>query len=45
MGLMDVAARVQVLYYGDIIAAGSMTEIQNDTRVQQVYLGARLQAP
>jgi len=44
MGLMDVAARVQVLYYGEIIAAGSM-EIQNDTRVQQVYLGARLQAP
>jgi ABC-type branched-subunit amino acid transport system ATPase component len=45
MGLMDVAARVQVLYYDEIIAAGSMTEIQNDTRVLQVYLGARLQAP
>ena len=45
MGLMDVAARVQVLYYGEIIAAGSITEIQNDTRVQQAYLGASLQAP
>lgn len=39
MGLMEVAARVQVLYYGEIISSGSMREIQNDARVQQVYLG------
>jgi ABC-type branched-subunit amino acid transport system ATPase component len=40
MGLMNVAHCVNVLYYGEIIAAGPMAEIQSDARVRDAYLGA-----
>jgi len=40
MGLMNVAHRVNVLYYGEIIASGNMAEIQADARVRDAYLGA-----
>lgn len=40
MGLMDVAEAVSVLYFGKIIARGSMDEVRQDERVRQVYLGA-----
>ena len=40
MSLMQVASRVHVLYYGEIIAVGTMKEIYEDEYVRQVYLGA-----
>jgi ABC-type branched-subunit amino acid transport system ATPase component len=40
MGLMNVAHRVNVLYFGEIIASGSMAEIQCHPRVRDAYLGA-----
>ena len=40
MGLMSVAERVHVLYFGEIIASGSMGEIQRNAQVREVYLGA-----
>lgn len=39
MGLMGVAQTVSVLYFGKIIAHGSMEEIRRHERVRQVYLG------
>lgn len=37
---MTVADRVHVLYFGEIIASGGMDEIQKNTQVREVYLGA-----
>jgi ABC-type branched-subunit amino acid transport system ATPase component len=39
MELMTVADIVHVLYFGEIIASGSMNEIQRNARVREVYLG------
>lgn len=39
MGLMTVADIIHVLYFGEIIASGSMNEIQRNARVREVYLG------
>jgi ABC-type branched-subunit amino acid transport system ATPase component len=39
MGLMNVADVVNVLYFGEIIASGSMAEMQAHPRVREVYLG------
>lgn len=41
MGLMGVAQTVSVLYFGKIIAAGTMAEIRQDERVREVYLGGQ----
>jgi len=40
MELMNIASAVNVLYFGEIIASGSMTEMQRHPRVREVYLGA-----
>ncbi len=40
MELMNVAHRVHVLYFGEIIASGDMGEIQRNAQVREVYLGA-----
>jgi ABC-type branched-subunit amino acid transport system ATPase component len=39
MGLMNVVDTVHALYFGGIIASGSMAEIQKNARVREVYLG------
>lgn len=39
MELMSVANQVHVLYFGAIIASGSMGEIQRNPQVRDVYLG------
>jgi ABC-type branched-subunit amino acid transport system ATPase component len=39
MELMTVADTVHVLYFGEIIASGSMDVIKQDVRVREVYLG------
>ena len=39
MSLMQVASSVHVLYYGEVIAIGTMAEIYGNKYVQQVYLG------
>lgn len=39
MGLMTVCDRVHVLYFGEIIASGSLAEVQADARVREAYLG------
>jgi ABC-type branched-subunit amino acid transport system ATPase component len=40
MQLMGVADLVNVLYFGEIIASGTMDEMQRNSRVREVYLGA-----
>jgi branched-chain amino acid transport system ATP-binding protein len=37
--VFTLADRVLVLYYGKIIAQGTPEEIQDDTKVQEIYLG------
>jgi branched-chain amino acid transport system ATP-binding protein len=37
--VFELADRVQVLYYGQIIAEGTPKEIQANTRVKEIYLG------
>ncbi len=39
MGLMTVCDTVHVLYYGEIIASGSLADVQADRRVREAYLG------
>lgn len=39
MGLMSVANIVNVLYFGEVIATGSMDAIQQNARVRDAYLG------
>ncbi len=39
MQLMNIAAVVNVLYFGEIIASGPMAEMQRNPRVREVYLG------
>lgn len=39
MAFMEVAEVVNVLYFGEIIASGTMSEMQRDSRVREVYLG------
>ena len=40
MGLMTVSDVIHVLYFGEIIASGSMEDIKQNARVREVYLGA-----
>lgn len=39
MGLMTICNRVHVLYYGEIIASGSLAEVQANPSVCEAYLG------
>lgn len=39
MGLMTVCDTVHVLYFGEVIASGSLAEVQTDARVREAYLG------
>jgi len=39
MGLMTVCDTVHVLYFGEVIAAGSLEHVQADARVREAYLG------
>lgn len=37
--VFSIADRVTVLYYGEVLATGTVVEIQADPRVREVYLG------
>jgi branched-chain amino acid transport system ATP-binding protein len=37
--VFSVADRISVLYYGEVLAAGTPAEIQSNERVREVYLG------
>lgn len=39
MGLMTVCDTVHVLYFGEVIASGSLADVQADARVRAAYLG------
>lgn len=39
MGLMTVSDTVHALYFGEIIASGSMESVEADPRVREAYLG------
>lgn len=39
MGLMTVCDEAHVLYFGEIIASGTLAEVQDDQRVREAYLG------
>ena len=36
--VMELAQRITVLHYGDVLAEGTPAEIQQNPRVQEVYL-------
>ena len=40
MHLMSIASEVHVLYFGELIASGSMEEVKSNALVREVYLGA-----
>ena len=40
MQVMAISSVTHVLYFGEIIATGSMSELQADPRVREAYLGA-----
>lgn len=45
MGVVfDLADRISVLVYGEIIATGSPEDVRGDPKVQEAYLGAALEA-
>ena len=45
MGVVfDLADRISVLVYGEIIATGSPEQVRANPRVQEAYLGAALEA-
>jgi branched-chain amino acid transport system ATP-binding protein len=37
--VFSVADRITVLYYGEVLATGTPTDIQDNARVREVYLG------
>ena len=37
--VFDIAERIIVLYYGQIIAEGKPEEIQRNARVKEIYMG------
>ena len=37
--VFSVADRITVLYYGEVLATGTPSEIQANARVREVYLG------
>ena len=37
--VFSVADRITVLYYGEVLATGTVAEIQASDRVREVYLG------
>jgi branched-chain amino acid transport system ATP-binding protein len=37
--VFSVADRITVLYYGEVLAAGTPAEIQSNERVREIYLG------
>jgi branched-chain amino acid transport system ATP-binding protein len=36
--VMELASRITVLHYGEVLAEGAPAEIQDNPRVQEVYL-------
>ncbi len=42
--VFDLADRISVLVYGEIIATGAPEEVRGDPKVQEAYLGAALEA-
>jgi len=40
--VLGLADRVAVLHHGQLLAAGTATEVTSDARVQQAYLGEAL---
>jgi len=44
MGVVfNLADRISVLVYGEVIATGAPSEIRNNPRVQEAYLGTQLE--
>lgn len=39
MGLMSVADCVHVLYFGEVVASGTLAQVQADARVREAYMG------
>ena len=41
--VFDLADRISVLVYGEIIATGTPTEVKENQAVQEAYLGAAME--